>query len=53
MLVQRSVVPVKAEFTVGIKCEKSLHLQKDAKRCEKSGKDAKRTKFYEKTGTSM
>ena len=32
--------------SVGIKCEKSRHQRKDAKRCEKSGKDAKRAMFY-------
>ena len=31
---------------VGVKCEKSRHQRKDAKRCEKSGKDAKRVMFY-------
>ena len=35
---------------VGIKMRKEPSL---AKRCEKSGKDAKRTKFREKIGTAM
>ena len=34
--------------TVGIKCEKSRHQRKDAKRCEKSGKDAKRAVLWKK-----
>ena len=38
---------------MGIKCEKRRHSRKDAKRCEKSGKDAKRAKFHEKTGTAI
>ena len=33
---------------VGIKCEKSRHQRKDAKRCEKSGKDAKRAVLWKK-----
>ena len=35
-----------ANLPVGIKCEKSRHQRKDAKRCEKSGKYAKRVMFY-------
>ena len=34
--------------SVGIKCEKSRHQRKDAKRCEKSGKDAKRAVLWKK-----
>ena len=39
---------------VGIKCEKSRHERKDAKRCEKSGKDAKRAVLWKKkTGSAI
>ena len=43
-----SLLPSYTVFSVGIKCEKSRHQQKDAKRCEKSGKDAKRAVLWKK-----
>ena len=36
---------------VGIKCKKSRYQRKDAKRCEKSGKDAKRAVLWKKKKT--